>query len=410
MSMENLPVVIVGAGHAGGRCAERLRHFGWQGGIVLIGDEPHPPYERPPLSKTILVKEEEPVPSFILDEVALAELDIEHRAGTVCQSIDTARRKVRLGDGTEIGYGKLVLATGLVPRRLPLLDVLGPKVFYLHKFEDARALRAVLKPGRRLLVIGAGFVGLEVAASARTLGAEVTVVEMAPRPLGRVLPESLSSVIATSHRDAGTRILCGRKIAEVTQASDTVTVTLDDGEAICADIIVVGIGGIPNDAIARAAGLLASNGIEVDAHCRTSDPDIYSIGDVALHGNAFYRRCWRLESWMNAEEMAANAARSICDEQPFEATIPWFWTDQHDRKFQMVGLFGPDDELYEQGLPGEAGYLVYSVNGGRLRGAFGVDAGRAIRKAQQSIRAGNPVSREDLLRAGFTPQEEAVET
>ena len=408
MSEANLPIVIVGAGHAGGRCAERLRHFGWRGGIVLVGDEPCLPYERPPLSKAMLIDEVEPRPSFVIDLDMLAGLDIEHVAGQVVRSIDLRNRKVRLGDNRQIGYGKLVLATGLTPRRLPMLDVLGSRVCYLHKLEQARALRGAIKPGVKLLIVGAGFIGLEVAASARKLGAQVTVIEAASRPLGRVLPARIADLLTARHRDAGVRILCDQGIEEIVQTQEHISIRLRGGETIHPDLVLVGIGGTPNDALARAAGLAVDNGIEVDERCRASDPDVYAIGDAASHRNARYDRRWRLESWMNAEEMAANAASAICGQPANEASVPYFWTDQFERRYQIAGLLEPEADIYEQGVAGESGYLACFVIDGRMRGLFGIDAGRAFRKAQNLIRSGAAAGRDELRAAGFVSAQDVA--
>lgn len=408
MSEADLPIVIVGAGHAGGRCAERLRHFGWQGGIVLVGDEPCLPYERPPLSKAVLVDEVEPRPSFVIDLDMLVGLDIKHIAGQVVQSIDLRNRKVRLGDNRQIGYGKLVLATGLTPRRLPMLDVLGSRVCYLHKLEQARALRGAIRPGVKLLIVGAGFIGLEVAASASKLGAEVTVIEAASRPLGRVMPARIVDLITARHQAAGVRILCNQGFEEIIQAPQRISMRLHGGEIVHPDLVLVGIGGSPNDALARSAGLTVDNGIEVDEHCRASDPDVYAIGDAASQRNARYGRRWRLESWMNAEEMAASAARAICGQPATEASVPYFWTDQFDRRYQIAGLLEPEADIYEQGIAGESGYLACFVVDGMMRGLFGIDAGKAFRKAQNLMRGDGGTSREDLRIAGFAPVHEAA--
>jgi 3-phenylpropionate/trans-cinnamate dioxygenase ferredoxin reductase component len=408
MSEADLPIVIVGAGHAGGRCAERLRHFGWRGGIVLVGDEPCLPYERPPLSKAVLFDDVEPRPSFVIDLDMLAGLDIEHVAGQIVQSIDLGNRKVRLGDNRQISYGKVVLATGLTPRRLPMLDVLGSRVCYLHKLEQARALRGAIKPGVKLLIVGAGFIGLEVAASARKLGAEVTVVEAASRPLGRLMPARIADLITARHHAAGVRILCNQSLEEIIQTPEHISMRLRGGELLHPDLVLVGIGGSPNDALARAAGLEVENGIEVDERCRTSDPDVYAIGDAASHRNARYDRRWRLESWMNAEEMAANAASAICGQPPNEASVPYFWTDQFDRRYQIAGLLEPEAEIYEQGVAGESGYLACFVMDGRMRGLFGIDAGRAFRKAQNLIRNAAAAGRDELYAAGFVPMSETA--
>jgi NADPH-dependent 2,4-dienoyl-CoA reductase/sulfur reductase-like enzyme len=308
---------------------------------------------------------------------------------------------VRLGDNRQIGYDKLVLATGLTPRRLPALDVLGARVCYLHKLEQARALRGAIRPGVRLLIVGAGFIGLEVAASASKLGAEVTVIEAAARPLGRVLPPWIADLIVARHREAGIRIQCDQAIEEIVQTSDEIAIKLRNGETVNPDLILVGIGGTPNDGLARAAGLVVDNGIEVDEQCLTSDRHVYAIGDAASQRNARYDRRWRLESWMNAEEMAANAAASICGRPAAEASVPYFWTDQFDKRYQIAGLLEPEADIYEQGVAGESGYLACFVVDGRIRGLFGIDAGKAFRRMQNLIRSDAGSGRDALQAAGF---------
>ena len=314
-------MVIVGAGECGARAALALREEGYDGPVTLIGAEAHLPYERPPLSKEALCCAEHPRPKDVATEQRLADAGVTLLRSTQALSIDRDRRTVSLSTGNELGYDRLLLATGASPRRLPLAEHSG-RCVYLRTYDDALAIRSRLHAGIRLAVIGGGFIGLEVAASARTLGCEVTVIEAQPRILMRGVPEEIASVVHAEHERRGTKFKVGQAIAAIADGSDTVRIELAAGESVDADLCLVGIGAVPNTDLAAAAGLAIDNGIAVDAGLRTSDPHIFAAGDCCSFPLALYDgRRVRLEAWRNAQEQGALAARNMlgADErtQPF---------------------------------------------------------------------------------------------
>lgn len=406
-SARNGGVVIVGAGHAGGRTAERLRHRGYVGPIDVVGLEPELPYERPPLSKHVLTSPSLPSNAHLMPRARWNELDVRFHLGTEARRIDRPNKSVSLSNGDELSYRRLVLATGLSPRRLPGLEAVSDRVSCLRSYAEALALRDRVAPSLSLLIIGAGLIGLEVASSAVKRGAAVTVVEAAERPLSRLLPPHLSRWLEEVHRQAGVRILCGRRIVEASRRAGRARVVLDDGAHLDVDLILVGIGGVPNDALAAEAGLDVSDGIVVNEYCQTSDPVIFAVGDVARHYNPFFETHWRLESWKNAEDQADVAASYICGDLAPYAEVPWFWTDQYDLNIQVAGMPGAGAPAWERGRIGERGYLAYFASGGRLRGAVGIGCGRDIRLARETIRTGGRLDIDDLRARGFASRDPA---
>ena len=394
-------VVIIGAGHAGGRTAERLRHGGFVGPIEVVGAERELPYERPPLSKNVLTARELPANSYLLPASRWNELGVNFHLGTVVTAINREQKTVELSNGSRLSYGSLVLATGLSPRRVAALEPVSSHVLSLCSFEDASALRSRMVPGMSMLLIGAGLIGLEVAASAAKRGAGVTVVEAAERPLGRFFPSYLSQWLGNVHRLAGIRILCRRQVAASSAAGSRALVTLDDGTRLETDLILVGIGGVPNDGLARAAGLEVGNGILVNEFGQTSDSDIFAVGDVALHLNPMFGTRWRLESWKNAEDLAGIVASYICGNPTPYNEVPWFWTDQHDLNIQIAGVPGGEAPALERGVIGERGYLAYFLMANRLKGAIGIACGRDVRIARETIKAGGHLNFQELHSRGF---------
>lgn len=397
----NSGVVIVGAGHAGGRTAERLRHSGFVGPIHVIGSERELPYERPPLSKNVLTASDLPANAYILQPARWSELGVNFSLGTEVTEIDRAEKSIGLSNGNRVSYRKLVLATGLTPRRIAALDPAASRVVYLRSFDDALNLRARLLPGMRVVLVGAGLIGLEVAASASRRGASVTVVEAAERPLSRMLPAYVSDWLRELHKRAGVRILCGRQITSSAVTKAGAEITLDDGTRLEADLILVGIGGVPNDGLAREAGLEVDNGVLVNEFGQTSDPDIFAVGDIASHVNPIFETRWRLESWKNAEDQAGVVASFICGNPAPYNEAPWFWTDQHDQNIQIAGIPGDTAPSLERGVVGIRGYLAYFLDRDRLRGAIGIGCGRDIRIARELIKAGGRIDVADLCRKGF---------
>ncbi|HSW13996.1 MAG TPA: FAD-dependent oxidoreductase [Solimonas sp.] len=342
-------VVIVGAGQAGGEVATSLRQNQFRGRILLIGDEPHLPYRRPPLSKTFLSGEATSESLLIRNAETYAKQDIEFLGEARVRRIDRPEKTIELEDGQVIGYSKLVLATGGRPRRLSLPGAEKTNVHYVRTIADVEALREDFLPGRRLAVIGGGYIGLETAAVGIKKGLKVTVLEALPRVLARVAAPELSAFYARAHRSRGVDVRTGVKIQALLGAGRVEEILFEDGTRMEADLVIAGIGLIPNAELAASAGLRVENGIVVDAHSRTSDPDILAAGDVAQHENAFLGRSMRLESVPSAQEQARTAALTICGKPVPHAAVPWFWSDQYDLKLQMVGLSEGYDRFVTRG-------------------------------------------------------------
>jgi NADPH-dependent 2,4-dienoyl-CoA reductase/sulfur reductase-like enzyme len=378
-------VVVIGAGQAGGRAIEALRGNGYEGPVTLIGTEPHLPYERPPLSKDMLLGT---TPERI-DWVRPADwYDTNHvslRLGATATRIDRDHHRVMLHDESEIAYDALILATGATPRALPVAGGDHPRCFTIRTLEDSRALRQYLQPGARIVVIGAGFIGLEAAAAARRLGCEVVVLEAANRVMARGLPVRISELYAKLHRDNGVDLRLGAEIAEITGDAENPVIHLAGGAKLQATAIVVGIGVVPNDALAAACGLDVENGIIVDEHGRTSDPSIYAAGDVTRHFNPLLNVTLRLESWQNAQNQAIAVARNIAGHSTIYAEVPWFWSDQYGINMQITGIPTPDaTEIIRGDLDGFNGLLL-QMSGVKLIAAIGLNATRDLRFAKQII-------------------------
>ena len=360
MQEEGSTVVIVGAGHAGGNAAALLRQYGFSGRIVLVGEEPVPPYHRPPLSKAYLKGESDVERLWLKPRAFYDEQRIDLKLGASAQSLDRASRTLTLAGGSELQYDKLILATGSAPRALtvPGHDLAG--VIALRTLADADVLRERVKPGEKLVVIGAGYIGLEAAAAARHLGHEVTVLEAAPRVLGRVTGETVSTFYANEHRAQGVDLRLNAQIeALVGEGGKLTGVKLAGGEIVPATLALVGIGIVPNEALAKAAGIVCANGIQVDDDARTSDPDVFAIGDCAYRPLAHYGRAGRLESVHNAVEQAKLAAAAITGKPRPACDAPWFWSDQYDLKLQTVGLLEGYDEAIVRGDPAARRFAVY---------------------------------------------------
>jgi 3-phenylpropionate/trans-cinnamate dioxygenase ferredoxin reductase component len=336
-------VVIVGASAAGLTAAEALRRRGYDEALTLIGDEPHPPYDRPPLSKQILAGAWEPEKVLLRDEQALGGLDADLLLGQAAVGLDVAERRVRLADGGTVGYDAVVIATGVTPRRLPGADLAG--VHVLRTLDDALLLRAQLLARPKVVVVGAGFLGAEVAAVAREMGLEVTMADPLPVPMHRQFGERIGALIAEMHRDHGTVVRSGVGVSRFLAADGRVTgVELADESMLDADLVVVAVGAVPATGWLAGSGLSLGNGIECDDRCQAA-PGIYAAGDVASWPNPHFGVRMRLEHRMNATEQGiAVAGNLLGDDKPF-APVPYFWTDQYDTKIQAYGTFPPDAAL-----------------------------------------------------------------
>ena len=332
-------VVSIGAGHAGGSAAAELRRSGFTGPITLIGEEPLPPYERPPLSKAWLKGETDADKLALKPASFYPGADIDLRLCTSATAIDRAAKTVTLTTGEALPYDTLILATGARARRIPLPGLDLGNVLELRNAADADRLKAVLVPGARLAVIGGGYIGLEAAASARALGAEVTVVEREPRVLARVACELLSNFFQDFHRGQGVIIEVNAQVAALEGSDGSITgVRLGDGRLIPCDAALIGVGAVPNQELASEAGLACNNGIVVDQSARTSDLAIFAIGDCSHRPIPLYDRTMRLESVPSALEQARQAAASICGKPLPVPEVPWFWSDQYDLRLQIAGI------------------------------------------------------------------------
>jgi 3-phenylpropionate/trans-cinnamate dioxygenase ferredoxin reductase component len=352
-------IVIVGAGHAGGSAAALLRQFGWQGSITLIGAEPVPPYQRPPLSKAWLKGASDLASVLLRPATFYASNDIALNLASQATEIDRASRSLTLGTGKRVPYDHLILAPGARARVLALPGRELAGVFELRTVADADRLRATLRPGLRLAVIGAGYIGLEAAASARTIGADVTVIEREARVLARVASPLLSEFMQRRHETAGLRFVLDAAVDAFEGSNGHVAgVRLSDGTHVPCDAVLVGIGAAPNDVLARVAGLTCADGIVVDTAARTSDPAIQAIGDCTYRSLPLYRRTGRLESVPNALEQAKQAAAELCGRPPPPPEVPWFWSDQYDVRLQIAGLLFDVAES--------------AVRGDRTAGAFAI--------------------------------------
>ena len=362
-------VVIVGAGHAGGTAAAQLRQFGFAGEIVLIGDEAVAPYQRPPLSKAYLKDDADLESLKLRPDSFYEEQAISLHLGAHVEGVDIAARTVRFGGGGEVSYDFLILATGSKTRRLavPGADLKG--LHQLRTVKDAEGLRGAIGPGRRLAVVGAGYVGLEAAASARAHGCAVTVIEREDRVLARVAAEPLSRFFERYHRERGVEILTGASVAAFEGGDDGFVraVRLGDGREIPCDAALVGIGADPDDDLARSAGLICDHGVVVDEQARTSDPAVFAIGDVTRRPMPLYAgRMHRLESVPNALEQAKQAAAAIVGRAPPAPEVPWFWSDQYDLKLQIAGTPFDGDRIVVRGDMDSARFSLCHLRGDRL--------------------------------------------
>ncbi|MGO7268885.1 NAD(P)/FAD-dependent oxidoreductase [Rhizobium ruizarguesonis] len=369
--------VILGAGECGARAAFALREKGFAGEITLVGAEPLPPYERPPLSKAGSTDASDP--KFIAAAEKYIENGIRLLTGLEARDIDPASRIVTLSDGTVLSYDKLLLATGAAARSLPGAPVGSRHIRSLRTHHDAAALREAMKPGRHIAIIGGGFIGLELAATARLLGAEVTVIEGLERVLKRGVPEEIAHLITERHRAEGVDIRCGVSIEALTAENGKALIRLSTGEVIEADLVLVGIGARPNVEIAERAGLAIDNGIAVDTYLRTSAADVFAAGDCCSFPLPIYGgRRVRLESWRNAQEQGTLAAANMLGFNEAVSSVPWFWSDQYDMTLQISGL-AEGAAMHQRRDLGAGAFILFHLDAdGRLIAASGIGPGNAV--------------------------------
>ena len=370
----NEPIVIVGAGQAAAQAVETLRKRGATGPITMIGDEALLPYQRPPLSKKYLAGTFERDRLLIRHADHYAEHAVDVRSGYAAVSIDRAQRRVAIADGSSIEYGRLLLATGTRPRLLPLPGAELAGVHYLRTVADVDRLRAELKPGRRAVIIGGGYIGLEVAATCREVGVTVTLLEVADRLMARVAAPAVSAFYQAEHQKHGVDVRCGVRLKELVPGVDigdsgtarVAGVRLTDGTLVPAEFVLVAIGVEAVDALARDAGLECDGGIVVDEHCSTSDPHIWAAGDVTRHPSPHYGARVRLESVDNAFEQGSSAALNMLGLATVHDKVPWFWSDQYDLKLVIVGLATGHDDVVVRGDPAARSFSVCYLRGGEL--------------------------------------------
>ncbi len=377
--------VIVGAGHAGGCAARALHEAGFAGRICLVGAEPSLPYERPPLSKDLLTGAMQPDQLLVNPPQFYDEAGIEVLRSAAAVSVVPGDRVVVLDDGSAIKYDRLLLTTGARPRRLSVPGADLSNVHYLRTIEDALAIKARLTAAAHVAVVGGGLIGLEIAASARTMGARVTVIEAASHLMGRVLPPVISRVIEGRHRGRGVEIVLNSQVNEIAPAvAGRLHVTFGACE-IEADLVVVGIGIEPNVELARAAGLTIEDGIVVNAFCESSVPGIYAAGDAACCSHPLSKRRLRQESWQNALAQGRAAARSMCGLREPYADPPYSWSQQFDMKIQTAGVFDEADESVLRGRYDQNGFLSLFLRQGKLVGAISLNRPKELRIAQHLI-------------------------
>lgn len=400
--MTHPSAVIIGSGHAGTQAAASLREEGWEGGIVMLSDEKDLPYQRPPLSKAFLKGAMDHAGLPLRAEQFFTERGIDLRLGEKAERIDRAAKRVELASGSAQPYDHLILATGARGRvlRVPGADLEG--VFSLRAIRDAAGIREGLGAGRRVVIIGAGFIGLEIAVTALALGGEVTVVEIADRPLGRAVSPAMSAFFHEAHLAFGARILLRTGVAAILGENGRVTaVELSDGERVPADIVIAGVGVTAEDALAREAGLECANGIVVDEFLLTSDPHISAIGDCAQFPSAHLGAPLRLESVQNATDQARALARRLMGRPETYDALPWFWSDQGDLKLQIAGLSHGVDHWVTRGDPATRAFATLGFRGGKLAVVETVNRGADHMAARRIIASGAHITPEQAADLAF---------
>ncbi len=386
--------VIAGAGLAGAKAAETLREEGFDGPVVLIGDEAERPYERPPLSKDYLLGKAERETIFVHPASWYADHGVELRLGVTVTGIDPAAHEVALADGSRIGYAKLLLATGSSPRRLTVPGADADGVLYLRRAADSDQIKAAFQAASRIAVIGAGWIGLETAAAARAADVEVTILEAAELPLLRVLGAEVAQVFAGLHREHGVDLRFGVQVSEITGSGGRAGgVRLADGGHVEADAVIVGVGITPNSQLAEAARLETRNGIVVDAGLRSSDPDIYAAGDIANAFHPLLGRHIRVEHWANALNQPQAAARAMLGQDVSYDRVPYFYTDQYDLGMEYTGYVEPGgyDQVVFRGDVERREFLAFWLADGRVLAGMNVNIWDASDMIQALVRSGRPV-------------------
>lgn len=395
---EKQTTVIVGGGHAAGALMTTLLQKKYQHEVILVGEEPHPPYQRPPLSKNYLAGDVDQASLYLKPRSVYESAGYQLRLGVRVDQVDRDSKTIRLSDQDTLKYDRLVLATGSHVRRLnaPGADLQG--IYYLHDIADTDALRDQLAPGKRLVIVGGGYIGLEVAASAIKKGVNVTVLEAAERLMQRVTGPEVSEFFYTKHRDSGVDVRLNTAVIglEAGDQGNVTGVTLANGSTVPADIVLVSIGVIPETALAEAAGLPCDDGIVVDEFTRTGDPSILAIGDCTRHRNLFFDKMQRLESVANAVDQARTAAATLMGEKKPYDSAPWFWSNQYDVRLQMVGLSQNHDQRVLRGCIEDEEFAVFYLREGCVISVDAVNLPMAFMVGKKLVHLGKKVNAEAL--------------
>ena len=388
--------IIIGAGQAGAQAALSLRQAGFEGEIVMFGAEAEPPYQRPPLSKAYLQGDLEKDRLYLRPAAFFETQKISLRLNVGVSAINRAAKTVETRNGETLGYDKLLIATGAPPRKLACDGAGLPGVHYLRTIADSDALRPVLKKGGRIVIVGAGYIGLEVAASARKAGLDVTVLEMADRALARVAGKEISSFFEKLHRDHGVDLRLGAALDHFEGDRRLEAAILKSGDRIACASVLVGVGAAPATALAQAADLRIANGIWTDEHAQTSDPDIFAAGDCASHPSSIYDRRLRLESVPNAIEQAKVAGANMAGGDVVYDAVPWFWSDQYDVKLQTVGISEGADQTIVRGDLSAKKFSVWYLNGPRLLAVDAVNDPAAFAISKRLVASRTPLDAKKL--------------
>jgi len=386
--------LIIGASHAAAQACVSLRQGGWSGEITVVGDEPNLPYHRPPLSKDFLSGQKDISDILIRPADAYKSADITMMLGTRIAAINPDEKTAITESGETLSFSKLILTTGARIRRLPVPGQDLPHVYYLRDTQDVLAIKADVRAGKQAVIIGGGYIGLETAASLRKQGMEVTVLEAMDRILQRVTAPQLSAFYKRVHTEEGVKILENVGATEIVETNDGLAVKTGDGQSLPADMVIIGIGVIPNTELAAEAGLTVGNGIEVDEFCQTSHADVYAAGDVTWHHNPIYDRHIRLESVPNATEQAKTCADHINGKPKPYNSLPWFWSDQFDLKLQIAGLSTDYDDIIIRGdIEGSRSFAAYYFKGDKLLAVDAVNAPRDFMMTRMALTKGKTLDK-----------------
>ena len=395
--MTDQSCLIIGASHAAAQLAPSLRQQGWKGRIVVIGEEDRLPYHRPPLSKTFLAGEQSFDDILIRPAAAYEKAEVEFMSSSRVEAIDRDNKTVALSNGESLSYDKLALTVGSWVRKITLPGVDLGGVHYLRDAEDVERIRPYIEAGKKAVIVGGGYIGLETAAVLNKLGMQVTVLEMMPRILQRVTAPEVSAFYSRIHEEEGVTIVTDVAAKEIEGSQQVEAIVCQDGNRYPADLVIIGVGIVPNVELADAAGLSVDNGIVVDEYARTSDPDIVAAGDCTWHYNPVYDRHLRLESVQNATDQARTAAATICGELKAYNALPWFWSDQYDLKLQIAGLSQSYDDLVVRGdIDNSRSFAAFYLQQGKIIAVDAVNRPQEFMIGKRLITDGKMVDPEQL--------------